>query len=82
MQLDCCVGITNKLYVTCVQYLVTATVCIADAKSQYLRNSSYVNLALPSDELTFDNRLFTPVWAWLPTESDPLENLASGTQSV
>ena len=82
MQLDCCMGMTNKLYVTCVQYLFTATVCIANARSQYLRDSSYVNLAIPSDDLTFDNRLFTPVWGWLPTESDPLENLASGTQSV
>ncbi len=82
MQLDCCIGMANKLYVTGVQCLFTATVRIANARSQYLRDSSYVNLAIPSDDLTFDNRLFTPVWAWLPTESDPLENLASGTQSV
>ncbi len=75
-------GLINKLYVTCVQYPFTATVCIANARSQRLRNSSLVNLAIPADDLTCDNRLFTPVGAWQPTESDPLENLTSGTQSV
>jgi len=52
----------NKLYIACIQYMFTTTVCAANARSQYLRDSSYVNPAIPSDDLTFDNHLFTPVW--------------------